>query len=284
MSSLKVFSRRPIRSAMGLAGALVLLGALGGCGNKLEEASTGSTAVDAPESTSIASSTTESEQPTTTKAGELTGTNSGLGAKLGGEAVSLPGLDTGSDSTEDAFGADVEQCLDQEASGLSASDAESVQNDDDFSGLSEEGTRIVTDAMNTCIPADSLGDLFATEFFKSLGSEPNPEFTSCLTTELDGQVGDVLLQSAAASKAGDDAIPQPVLDVLDACGDIIIGDLFADQFVKAGLSEETARCIADGLGGKLTMSGLVEMGQGGEIPADLEAEITSLAQSCAAGG
>ena len=167
---------------MGLAGALVLLGALGGCGNKLEEASTGSTAVDAPESTSIASSTTESEQPTTTKAGELTGTNSGLGAKLGGEAVSLPGLDTGSDSTEDAFGADVEQCLDQEASGLSASDAESVQNDDDFSGLSEEGTRIVTDAMNTCIPADSLGDLFATEFFKSLGSEPNPEFTSCLTT------------------------------------------------------------------------------------------------------
>lgn len=279
--------RRPSTSPLvSLLGIAVLVGLTVGCGTKLGEVSSATTA--APDTTAGTATTsagpvsTEVGQPTTSDAGGLSGSNIGLGSKLGDEAVSLPGLETG--SPEDAFGPEVESCLDREASGLSAADADSVQNDDDFSGLSPEGTQIVTDAMNTCIPPDALSQVFADEFFKSLGSEPNPEFTSCLDTELDGQVGDVIMQSSEAAGSGTDDIPQPVLDLLDACGDIIIGDLFVDQFEQQGLPSATAQCIADGLSGKLTMSDLIELGQGGDVPPSLEAEITNLATSCAGAG
>ena len=42
--------------------------------------------------------------------------------------------------------------------------------------------------------------------------------------------------------------------------------------------------MADGLSGKLTMSDLIQLGQGGTPPASLEAEIKSLAETCGAGG
>lgn len=273
------------RPMLGVLGALVLVGLTAGCGTKLDVAASDTTNATSGSDTTVSSETTsvppstDVGQPTTSDAGGLSGTNSGLGSKLGDEAVSLPGLNTG--SSDDAFGPDVERCLDSEASGLSDADADAVQNGDDFSGLSPEGTRIVTEAMNTCIPADSLSQVFADEFFKSLGSTPDPEFTSCLDTELEGQVGDVIIQSSEAATGGGDDIPQPVLDLLDACGDIIIGDLFVDQFEEQGLPSDTAECIADGLSGQLTMSDLIELGQGGEVPPELETEIENLAIACA---
>ena len=269
---------RPLVRAALAAGFLLVAGSVSGCGNDIEEAGT-STTTTSSESTD----TTAAEETTTTSdSGGLSGTNSGLGARLGEEASSLPGLDSG--SSGDAFGSDVESCLDEEASDLSQADADSVTSDGDFSQLSPEGTQIVTDAMNTCIPPDDIAEVFSTEFFKSLGSEPNPEFNSCLSTELDGQVGDLLVEASAAESAGSDKIPQPVIDLLDACGDIIIGDLFVDQFTESGIPAETAQCMADGLSGKLTMSDLIQLGQGGTPPASLEAEIKSLAETCGAGG
>ncbi|MEZ5381845.1 MAG: hypothetical protein R2754_08635 [Microthrixaceae bacterium] len=262
--------------------AMALVAALSGCGNKLEQASSSTTA--APTTTEGGSDT--SEQTTTTEGGGLSGTNTGLGSKLGDEVGSLPGLGTGgSDSaTDDAFGPEVETCLDNEASDMSSDDVDIVTSNGDFSELSPEGTQILTDAMNTCIPSDALGQLFADEFAAELGSEPDPEFTSCLSTELDGKTGDVVVEAAAASESGGDEMPQALLDVLDACGESILSDFFVAELAKEGIPEQTAQCIADGLGGKLSMSDLIELGQGGDIPSDVQADIESLAQSCASGG
>lgn len=269
---------RPLVRAALAAGFLLIVGSVSGCGNDIEEAGTSTTTT----SSDSTETTTAEESTTTSDPGGLSGTNTGLGAKLGEEASSLPGLDSG--SSEDAFGSDVESCLDAEASDLSQADADAVINDGDFAGLSPEGTDIVTEAMNTCIPADEVAAVFSQEFFKSLGSEPNPDFDACLSSELDGQVGNLLVEASAAESSGSDDIPQPVIDLLDACGDIIIGDLFVNEFTESGLPAETAQCIADGLVGKVSMADLIALGQGGEAPASLEAEITDLAASCGAGG
>ena len=271
---------RPLVRAALAAGFLLVAGSVSGCGNDIEEAATSTTKASA---TSVKDAdTTTTEATDTSDAGDLSGTNTGLGAKLGEEASTLPGL--GSASSEDAFGSDVESCLDDEASDLSQADTDAVVNDGDFAGLSPEGTEIVTDAMNTCIPPDEIAAVFSQEFFKSLGSEPNPDFDACLSSELDGQVGDLLVEASAAQSAGSDEIPQPVIDLLDACGDIIIGDLFVNEFTESGMPAETAQCIADGLVGKVSMADLIALGQGGEAPAALETEIKDLAASCGAGG
>lgn len=266
--------RQSARSALAvISGLLLLAGSLSACGNDIEAAS----------STTKASTTTSDEaQTTTSDAGGLTGGNVGLGSKLGEEAVSLPGLNGG--SSDETFGPDVESCLDEEAADLSEADYDAVINDDDFAGLSPEGTEIVTAAMNTCIPPEEIATVFSEEFSKELGSEPNPQFTACLSTDLEGQVGDLLVEASLAENAGGDEIPQPVIDLQDACGDIIISDLFFQQFKESGLRDEVAQCIADGLEGKVTMSDLIELGQGGELPASLEADIEKLAKECEAAG
>lgn len=253
-----------------------MAGSLSSCGNEIEASGTSTT------SEQKAATSTTSEQTTTSDPGGLSGTNVGLGSKLGEGAGSLPGLDSG--SADNPFAPDVVSCLDEEAAGLSTTDADAIDNDEDFSALSPEGTRIVTAALDTCVPPDVVAELFSDEFFDSFGSQPDPAFEKCLSSELDGQVGEILVESAKAADAGSEDIPQPVIDLLDACGDTVIGDLFLDEFESTGIPEDVAKCMADGLSGQLTMGDLIELGQGGELPPSLEAEIEALAESCSAGG
>lgn len=169
---------------------------------------------------------------------------------------------------------------------MSSSDASVITSNGKLSDLSPGGVEILTRAINTCLPPDELAELFSEEFFSALGSEPNAEFTSCLSSELNGRGGDVVVQAAILSESGSSDIPQPILDMLDNCGDIIITDLFVDQFTKQGIPNSTAQCIADGLKGKISMSELIELGQssGSSLPPNLQSEIERVAQRCATGG
>lgn len=240
-------------------------------------------------------SSVSTDAPTTT--GEST---PGLGSKLGGrieqdmdqaegststtdgsdESATTDGSDDATATTESTdSGSDdpfadpaTISCLDSELTSLDSADQEVILNDGDFSELSGPAMDQVATAFDACVSPDALVPTLA----ESFGDASSPELTECLTRNLDGQVGTVLIDLVAADAAESGAIPESFIGVLDEC----IEPLLTGVFTNEGASETEARCIAGELVGRISVGDLADIGASGEIPSEIESIVQDAASAC----
>jgi hypothetical protein len=145
--------------------------------------------------------------------------------------------------------------------------AREVGEADDLPSLPPEQVRAARVAMNECIPGEALAQVLATQFYQGLGTGERPAqgVVRCISGEIDGQTGDVLIATIREDARGD--APATLIAAFEACvPDGVLIDVFAQSFEDEGAGPDAARCIATTLVDAVDLTQIVELGLSGEQP------------------
>jgi len=163
--------------------------------------------------------------------------------------------------------------------------AREVGEADDLPSLPPEQVRAARVAMNECIPGGALAPVLATQFYQGLGTGGRPAagVVRCISDELDGQTGDVLIATIREDARGD--APASLIAAFEACvPDGVLIDVFAQSFEDEGAGPEAARCIATELVDAVNLTQIVELGLSGKRPGpEFQAFIEDAVDTCGFG-
>jgi hypothetical protein len=163
--------------------------------------------------------------------------------------------------------------------------AREVGEAEDLPSLPPKQVRAARVAMNECIPGDALAPVLATQFYQGLGTGGRPAtgVVRCISGELDGQTGDVLIATIREDARGD--APATMIAAFEACvPDGVLIDVFAQSFEDEGAGPDAARCIATKLVDAVNLTQIVELGLSGKKPGpEFQAVIEDAVDTCGFG-
>ena len=153
-------------------------------------------------------------------------------------------------------------CLEREASALEPTDLRTLTTNGGFVDLTVSGTVIVTKAINTCLPPKVLAERLGEEYAMRLrvDQRTDPKFTACITEQIRGESGRLVMEVARVAGRGGQKLPQPVKAVVDPCGNTHLESMLTDHYVRGGYSSTTAACMAFGFMPRITISDVLDQG------------------------
>ena len=111
-------------------------------------------------------------------------------------------------------------CLEREASALERADLRTLTTNGGFVDLTVSGTVIVTKAINACLPPKVLAERLGEEYAMRLrvDKRTDPKFAACITEQIRGESGRLVMEVARVAGRGGQKLPQAVKAVVDPKG------------------------------------------------------------------
>lgn len=160
---------------------------------------------------------------------------------------------------------------------LGEEEARTVAESDDASQLSGEQKDAATVALNECLEGATVAAGVLSSFAEEAGAEiDDPELESCIADQIDGRVGDVVVQSSDNSEEAFAAL------VGDCPTNALVSTLFKGQFVEQGFDEAAAQCVADQLAQQYDLAALLrlESDSSASAGAELENQTAAAVSAC----
>ena len=153
-------------------------------------------------------------------------------------------------------------CLEREASALERADLRTLTTNGGFVDLTVSGTVIVTKAINACLPPKVLAERLGEEYAMRLrvDKRTDPKFAACITEQIRGESGRLVMEVARVAGRGGQKLPQAVKAVVDPCGNTHLQRMLIDHYVRGGYSSTTASCMAFGFMPRITISDVLDEG------------------------
>jgi hypothetical protein len=179
---------------------------------------------------------------------------------------------------------DEEECLGDFVIDALGEDEALEMSEADISTYTTAQMEALQAGFNECISGASVAGDLLSSFYEGAGAtaSPSPGVEECVADTLDGQTGDVVVESIQMAES--DTLPPVMLATFDACvppSDVAL--ILEAAFSSSGLTPEQSTCMASALSGSITITQLAELGASDAgLPPDLEATITQAAQGCGA--